>query len=95
VRLTRAPTKSAKLRSLARCAPINRARLFFTSLRALPAGWEDWILSEAAARACPPDYVAGALIGAASGWTGNSRRIAATADWIEPAHLWFVVSNTQ
>jgi 5S rRNA maturation endonuclease (ribonuclease M5) len=56
---------------------------------ALSAGWENWILSEAAARACPPDYVAGALIGAASGWTGNSRRIAATADWIEPAHLWF------
>jgi hypothetical protein len=57
---------------------------------ALPAGWKDWISSEAAARGCPHDYVAAALIGAASGWTGNARRIAATADWTEPAHLWFV-----
>jgi Protein of unknown function (DUF3987) len=56
---------------------------------ALPAGWEDWISSEAAARACPRDYGAAALIGAASGWIGNARRIAATADWTEPAHLWF------
>ena len=55
----------------------------------LPAGWEDLISSEAAARACSRDYVAAALIGAASGWIGNARRIAATADWIEPAHLWF------
>ncbi|HJZ95901.1 MAG TPA: DUF3987 domain-containing protein, partial [Candidatus Solibacter sp.] len=56
---------------------------------ALPAGWEDWITSEAAARACPPDYIAASLIGAASGFIGNARRIAATADWNEPAHLWF------
>jgi hypothetical protein len=56
---------------------------------ALPAGWEDWVSSEAAARACPPDYVAASLIGAASGFIGNARRIAATADWNEPAHLWF------
>jgi hypothetical protein len=55
---------------------------------ALPAGWERWITEEAEARACPRDYIAAALIGAASAWVGNSRRVAATADWSEPAHLW-------
>jgi hypothetical protein len=58
---------------------------------ALPAGWEAWITAEAEARSCPRDYIAAALIGAASGWIGNSRRIAATADWNEPAHLWFAL----
>lgn len=58
---------------------------------ALPAGWEAWISAEAAARACPNDYVAAALIGAASAWIGNARRIAATADWTEPAHLWMAL----
>jgi len=56
---------------------------------ALPAGWEAWITAEAAAHASPRDYVAAGLIGAASAWIGNARRIAATADWTEPAHLWF------
>ena len=56
---------------------------------ALPAGWGAWITNEAAARACPRDYVAAALIGAASAWIGNARRIAATADWNEACHLWF------
>jgi uncharacterized protein DUF3987 len=58
---------------------------------ALPAGWETWITTEAAARACPPDYVAAGLIGAASAWIGNVRRIAGTATWIEPPHLWFAL----
>ena len=58
---------------------------------ALPAGWEAWIAAEAEARACPRDYVAAGLIGAASAWIGNARRIAATNDWIEPAHLWFAL----
>jgi hypothetical protein len=58
---------------------------------ALPAGWGSWITAEAAARACPRDYVAAGLIGAASAWIGNARRIAATADWVEPAHLWFAL----
>src|SRR5262249_55558640 len=58
---------------------------------ALPAGWEAWITAEAAARACPHDYVAAGLIGAASAWIGNARRIAATSDWIEPSHLWFAL----
>jgi Protein of unknown function (DUF3987) len=57
----------------------------------LPAGWESWIAAEAAARACPRDYVAAALIGAASAWIGNSRRIAATPDWTEPAHVWMAL----
>jgi hypothetical protein len=55
----------------------------------LPAGWAEWITAEAAARACPLDYVAVGLIGAASAWIGNARRIAATADWNEPPNLWF------
>jgi hypothetical protein len=55
---------------------------------ALPAGWERWITEEAEARACPCDYIAAALVGAASAWIGNSRRVAASADWSEPAHLW-------
>jgi hypothetical protein len=58
---------------------------------ALPAGWEAWIASEAASRACPRDYIAAALIGAASAWVDNARRVAATADWTEPAHLWFAL----
>jgi len=56
---------------------------------ALPAGWEAWIAAEAAARAGPADYVAAGLTGAASGWIGNARRIAATDDWIEGVVLWF------
>jgi hypothetical protein len=58
---------------------------------ALPAGWESWISEESAARACPRDYVAAGLIGAASGWIGNARRVAATADWTEPAHVWLAL----
>jgi hypothetical protein len=56
---------------------------------ALPAGWEAWITDEAAARACPRDYIAAGLIGGASGWINNARRTAPTADWTEPTHLWF------
>jgi hypothetical protein len=56
---------------------------------ALPKGWEDWLTTEAAARACPRDYVTGGLLGTASGIIGNARRAVATADWNEPAHLWF------
>lgn len=56
---------------------------------ALPAGWGARITAEATARACPRDYVAAGLIGAASAWIGNARRIAATGAWNEPTHLWF------
>ena len=61
---------------------------------ALPAGWELWISTEAAARACPRDYVAAGLIGVASAWIGNARRVAATSDWIEPANLWLALIGT-
>jgi Protein of unknown function (DUF3987) len=57
----------------------------------LPEGWEEWISFEATARSVPPDYVAAGLIGAASAWIGNSRRISATPTWSEPAHLWFAL----
>jgi hypothetical protein len=58
---------------------------------ALPAGWAEWITSEAAARGCPRDYVAAALIAAASAWIGNSRHIAATSTWSEPPHVWLAL----
>jgi hypothetical protein len=58
---------------------------------ALPAGWEEWIGLEAKARAVPRDYLAAGLIGAASAWIGNARRVRATPTWIEPAHLWFAL----
>jgi Protein of unknown function (DUF3987) len=58
---------------------------------ALPAGWDSWVDGEAAARGCGRDYVAAALIGAASAWIGNARRIAATPDWTEPAPVWIAL----
>jgi hypothetical protein len=58
---------------------------------ALPTGWESWITTEAAARTCPRDYVAAGLIGMASAWIGNARRVEASAGWVEPAHIWFAL----
>jgi Protein of unknown function (DUF3987) len=58
---------------------------------ALPSGWGGWITTQAAACSCPADYVAAGLIGAASGWTGNARRVTPVAGWSEPAHLWFAL----
>jgi hypothetical protein len=58
---------------------------------ALPAGWGDWIAKEAACRGCPQDYLAAALIGAASAWIGNSRHVAVNEAWCEPPHLWFAL----
>lgn len=60
--------------------------LFDPSL--LPSPWSAWVFEQAEAVGCPVDYVAAALLASASAWLGNSRRIAATADWIEPAHIW-------
>jgi Protein of unknown function (DUF3987) len=54
-------------------------------------GGGTWITAEAMACACRRDYAAAGLIAAASAWIGNARRIAATADWIEPPHLWFAL----
>lgn len=58
---------------------------------AQPAGWGDWIANEAAARDCPQDYLAAALICAASAWIGNSRHIAVNETWSEPPHLWLAL----
>jgi hypothetical protein len=58
---------------------------------ALPAGWGEWITSEANARGCPRDYVACGLIAAASAWIGHARHIAATATWSEQPHLWLAL----
>src|SRR5271156_4738296 len=58
---------------------------------AVPAEWSSWIAAQAEARACPRDYVAAALIGAASAWIGNARRVTPTSDWSEPSHLWFAL----
>ena len=55
---------------------------------ALPYGWGEWIVEEAAARGCPADYIAAALITAAAAWIGNSRHISATPSWTQPPHLW-------
>jgi hypothetical protein len=57
----------------------------------LPVGWDDWIAGEASARGCPRDYVAAALITAASAWIGNARHVGATATWTQPPHLWFAL----
>jgi hypothetical protein len=58
---------------------------------ALPGGWGEWIAKEAAARDCPRDYLAAALIGAASAWIGNSRHVAVNETWSEPPHLWLAL----
>ena len=58
---------------------------------ALPAGWDEWIAAEAAARGCPSDYVAAGLIAAASAWIGHARHVAATVTWSEPPHLWLAL----
>lgn len=58
---------------------------------ALPAGWEGWIEKEAKARGCPRDYLAAAIIGAASSWIGNSRHLAVNETWSEPPHLWLAL----
>jgi len=57
----------------------------------LPSPWSEWVFEQAEAVGCPVDYVAAALLSSASAWIGNSRRVAATADWVEPPHLWFAL----
>lgn len=52
------------------------------------AHWRGWIERNAEAAACPPDYVAGPLLGAASALIGNARWAQATQGWAEPPHLW-------
>ena len=50
--------------------------------------WAQWIAGAAKAAACPPDYVAGPLLAAASALIGNARWAQATPGWREPPHLW-------
>ena len=57
---------------------------------ALPAGWDEWI-ERRPARGCPRDYLAAALIVAASAWIGNSRHVAVNETWSEPPHLWLAL----
>jgi phage/plasmid primase-like uncharacterized protein len=50
--------------------------------------WSEWIAVAAEGAACPPDYVAGALLGAASMLIGNSRWVSPWPSWKEPPVLW-------
>ena len=54
----------------------------------LPPHVMTWCRTMAAALSAPVDYVVGNLLTSASGWMGNSRRVRATPDWVEPPHLW-------
>lgn len=55
---------------------------------ALPGSWSDWVAETAEAKGCPRDYVAANLLVGTSAFLGNTRRVAATFEWIEPSHLW-------
>ena len=50
--------------------------------------WQDWIKIAAEAANAPPDYVAGALLAAASAVIGNARWAEAWPGWSEPPILW-------
>lgn len=50
--------------------------------------WENWIKAAAEAANAPPDYVAGALLAAASAAIGNARWAEAWPGWAEPPILW-------
>jgi hypothetical protein len=51
-------------------------------------GWRRWIADAASAAASPVDYVASALLPAASTMIGNARWAQAGPGWCEPPHLW-------
>ena len=50
--------------------------------------WAAWITGAAEAAACPPDYVVGPLLAAASVLIGHARWAQAANGWKEPTHLW-------
>jgi hypothetical protein len=50
--------------------------------------WAQWLTANAHASACPVDYVASALLSAASALIGHARWPQATRTWAEPPHLW-------
>jgi len=50
--------------------------------------WSDWIAAAAESASCPPDYVAGPLLAAASMLIGNARWVSPWQGWREPPVLW-------
>jgi hypothetical protein len=57
----------------------------------LPSGWSNWILEEAESLSCAADYIAAGVVGCASAWVGNARRIIGTSTFSAPSHLWFAL----
>lgn len=53
--------------------------------------WAAWIAETAQAASAPPDYVAAALLSAASSLIGNARWAECGPGWREPPHLWLAV----
>jgi hypothetical protein len=53
--------------------------------------WVDWIATAAEAASCPPDYVAGPVLAAASMLIGNARWASPWRGWKEPPVLWIGV----
>jgi hypothetical protein len=58
-------------------------------LEVFPATWREWIVSMAAVKSCPVDYVALGLLGCAGALIGNARWGAPWPGWREPPALWF------
>jgi hypothetical protein len=50
--------------------------------------WADWIVTAAEAASCPPDYVAGPVLAAASMLIGNACWVSPWQGWKEPPALW-------
>jgi hypothetical protein len=50
--------------------------------------WSKWIGEQAEAKSCPPDYVAGGLIGGAGVLIRNARWGSPWAGWEEPPNVW-------
>jgi hypothetical protein len=50
--------------------------------------WAQWIEVATMAAACPPDYIVGPLLAAASALIGNARWAQGAPGWREPPHLW-------
>src|SRR4051794_18213904 len=55
---------------------------------AMPRSWRDFIKGSIDDTGAPPDYLAGNLLGTASGLIGNTRRVSPWLSWTETSHLW-------
>jgi 5S rRNA maturation endonuclease (ribonuclease M5) len=53
--------------------------------------WATWIVEQAEAKSCPPDYIAAALIAGAGALVGNARWGSPWPGWEEPPILWLNV----